>query len=495
MDALAALSHTLMPALASALLHALWQVALVGVAAHLALRAMARASAAARHVAGMAFLLAMLVAPTLQFLIAWQGPAPLDATPWAVIGAPPLANAGAFVQHTAPLAAWIVVLWLFGVAAMALRHVADLRALGALERATHASLPLHWRQRVDALRQMLGIARNVRVHVSTQVGTPCTARWLRPVVFVPAGLLARAPADQLEALLAHELAHIARKDWLWNGVQCAVETLLFFHPAVWWLGKRIRQEREHACDDLAVAACGNPLALAEALASLADPRHPARPTLAATGGSLMHRIARLLSVPPTRARRGALAALGALAIGGVLLVIQLGLAGAHSPDLQVRASTDGPLRPGDYREISANDHDIRRFHRVSLDARGRASEVYEVDGTARPIDAATRRWIDGITRQWTADIARTKAPPPDLDRELHVQELLAQVVMQDAVVARVGTPAMWSQQPINGNVHIDGAQGDADIEVDLHGPKGRARFGVVADRQANVWTLRQVAAR
>ena len=209
----------------------------------------------------------------------------------------------------------------------------------------------------------------------------------------------------------------------------------------------------------------------------------------------MHRIARLLSVPPTRARRGALAALGALAIGGVLLVIQLGLAGAHSPDLQVRASTDGPLRPGDYREISANDRDIRRFHRVSLDARGRASEVYEVDGTARPIDAATRRWIDGITRQWTADIARTKAPPPDLDRELHVQELLAQVVMQDAVVARVGTPAMWSQQPIDGNVHIDGAQGDADIEVDLQGPKGRARFGVVADRQANVWTLRQVAAR
>ena len=417
MDAFAALQFGFVPALASALLHAVWQAALIGVAAWLALRAMTRASAAARHFTGMAFLVAMLVVPALQFVLGLRDPGGtrhrrhgrrLARRRWP-------RRARSFA-NTSPIAAWIVWPWLLGVAAMLARHVAGLRALSAMERAPHAPLPPHWQQRVDALRRTLGIARDVIVHVSENVVTPCAARWLRPVVFVPAGLLARAPADQLEALLAHELAHIARKDWLWNGVQCVVETVLFFHPAVWWLGKRIRQEREHACDDLAVAACGNPIALAEALASLAAQRHTlAPPTLAATGGSLMQRITRLLSVPPTRARRGALAALGVLAIGGLLLAVQLGLAGGHMPDLEVRASTDGPLRPGDYREISANGLDMRRFHRVSIDARGRATEVYEVNGQARPIDAEARRWIDDVTRKWTADIAKIEAPPPDFD--------------------------------------------------------------------------------
>jgi hypothetical protein len=209
----------------------------------------------------------------------------------------------------------------------------------------------------------------------------------------------------------------------------------------------------------------------------------------------MQRIKRLLSVPPTRARRGALAALGALAIGGALLVVQLGLAGGHVPDLEVRASTDGPLGPGDYREISANGLDMRRFHRVSVDARGRASEVYEENGQARPIDAAARRWIDEVTHKWTTDIAKIQAPPPDFDREVHFQELLAQVVMQDNVVARLGSPVRATQKPVNGNVQVDGTGGEADIEVELEGPKGRARFAVEADRNANVWTLRRVAAR
>jgi beta-lactamase regulating signal transducer with metallopeptidase domain len=460
------------------------------------MRAMTRASAAARHFVGMAFLLAMLVVPALQFVLGLRDPVALGPMPWASLGAPPLAEAGAFVRETSPIAAWIVVPWLLGVALMLSRHVAGLRALSAMEHMPHETLPPHWQLRVDALRRTLGITREVIVHVTNQVVTPCTARWLRPVVFVPTGLLFRAPADQLEALLAHELAHIARKDWLWNGAQCLVETVLFFHPAVWWLGKRIRQEREHACDDLAVAACGNPIALAEALASLAERRHTlAVPTLPATGGSLMERIKRLLSVPPTRARRGALAALGALAIGGVLLVVQLGLAGEHVPDLEVRASTDGPLGPGDYREISANGLDMRRFHRVSVDARGRATEVYEENGQARPIDAAARRWIDEVTHKWTTDIAKIQAPPPDFDREVHFQELLAQVVMQDNVVARLGSPVRATQKPVNGNVQVDGTGGEADIEVELEGPKGRARFAVEADRNANVWTLRRVAAR
>ncbi|KGQ19359.1 Peptidase M56, BlaR1 [Lysobacter dokdonensis DS-58] len=497
MDALASLQFSFAPALAWALLHAVWQVALIGVAAAFALRAMARASAASRHFVGMGFLIAMLVVPALRFALVLQDPSSLHTGSWSPINGPTFADAGAFVRQTSPLAPWIVVPWLCGVGVMLVRHVVGFRALSAMERAPHAGLPLQWQARVDALRGAMRITRAVAVHVTDAVVTPCAARWLRPIVFVPAGLLARAPADQLEALLAHELAHIARKDWLWNGAQCVVETVLFFHPAVWWLGKRIRQEREHACDDLAVGAGGDPIALAEALASLAaQPRVVVSPTLAANGGSLMSRISRLLSVPPTRARRGALVALGALSLGGLLLAVQLGLAGGHMPDLEVRASTDGPLRAGDYRQISADGVDKRRFYRISLDARGRATEVYEENGSARPIDAPTRKWIDGVTRQWTAHVAGlAEMPTPDFERATHLQELLTQVVMQEVVVARVGSPAIPSGTPVNGNVHLDGALGDADIEVEVQGPKGSAKFGVVADRKANVWTLREVVAR
>jgi beta-lactamase regulating signal transducer with metallopeptidase domain len=505
MDALAALQFAVVPALAAALLHALWQVALIGVAAALALHAMARWNAAARHTVAMGFLVAMLAAPMWVFVQALRGPA-VEAGDFGSLlslashGAND-AGAGAidaFVQATSPIAAWVVVPWLLGVGVMLLRHVAGLRALSTMTHARHADLPPEWQARVESLRRTLGIAREVAVHVCVDLVVPCAARWLRPVVFVPAGLLARAPAEHLEALLAHELAHVARRDWLWNGVQCLVETVLFFHPAVWWLGKRIRQEREHACDDLAVAACGDALALAEALATLERDRHAALhaplPTraLAATGGPLMQRVRRLLSVPPARARWGALAALGALSIGGALLAVQLGFAGGHFPDLQVSASTDGPLGPGDWRHIVADGVDKRREYRIQVDPRGNTTEVYEENGRSVPIDAATRKWI--------ADVSRPVVIPPPptmpaIGEDIAFNELIAQLSLDDTIVARLGAPVTATTAPVNGNVHIDGADGDADVVVELQGPKGRARFAVVADRRDNAWSVQRVAAR
>ena len=156
---------------------------------------------------------------------------------------------------------------------MLARHIGGLRAIAAMERGPFEPLPPAWQRRVEELRAALGIARTVAVRLSAEVASPFAARLLRPVIWLPLSMLSRVPAEQVEALLAHELAHIARRDWLWNGVQCVIEALLFYHPAAWWLGRRIRQEREHACDDLAVAACGDAIALAEALAALECERH------------------------------------------------------------------------------------------------------------------------------------------------------------------------------------------------------------------------------
>ena len=494
MDALAATQYALTPALASALLHSLWQDALLGVGAALALRATARASASTRHALGMAFLAAMLLVPAAQFLRFFQAD---GATPYEgllpVMTSPRLdAAAKLFVQESSPLAAVVVLAWLAGVALVGLRHFAGLRAVAAMERGPFQALPPAWQQRVDELRRALGIAHAVAVRVTDDVLTPCAARLLRPVIWVPLSLLLRAPAEQLEVLIAHELAHIARRDWLWNGLQCAIEALLFFHPAVWWLGRRIRQEREHACDDLAVGACGDAIALAEALAALERERHAGPPlVLAARGGSLLQRITRLLSGPPTPGRWGAFTILGALAVAGTLLAVQISLTGGRWPELHVRASTDGPLGPGDYREIRAQGLDRKRFYRASLDAHGRLSEVYEEDGRAHPIDAGVRRWLDEVSRMGLP-------PPPQHPAVPEIPEvgtLVGLIAARPEVVARLGTPVVATSRAIDGKVYRSGDVGGADIRIELRGPLGSATVAVKADLRNGVWTLHRVAVR
>jgi beta-lactamase regulating signal transducer with metallopeptidase domain len=483
--------YGLAPALASALLHSLWQVALLAAAAALALRAMARASAAWRHNVAMAFLVAMALVPAVQFLLLWQGPGAQIDNLLPVMTAPGLdAAANALAQDSAPVRAVVLMSWLLGVGLMLARHFGGLRAIAAMERGPFQLLPPRWRQRADEMRRALGIARAVAVRLSDEVLAPCAARLLRPVIWLPLSLLTRMPAEQLEALLAHELAHVARRDWLWNGVQCVIESLLFFHPAMWWLGRRIRQEREHACDDLAVAACGDAIALAEALAALERQRHSSpRLVLAAHGGSLMQRITRLLSGPPSRGRRGALAVLGALTVAGALLIAQIGIAG-RLPDLEVESSTAGALAPGDYRQITANGADRLRFYRESIDAQGRRSEVYREDGQIRPIDAGVRRWL--------ADVARQNVPPPppalpQIEDMAEARSLVALIATHRDVVARVGTPAVATSRAVNGNLRLDGAEGDADIRIELRGPRGQAVAAVEADMHDRIWTLRRVA--
>ena len=161
----------------------------------------------------------------------------------------------------------------------------------------------------------LGIGRAVALLESTAVSVPMVVGWLQPVVLVPASVLTGLPPSQLAAVLAHELAHVRRHDYLVNLLQTAVETLLFYHPAVWWVSAQVRRERENCCDDLAVAVCGDRLGYARALANLEGLRAPASPlVLAASGGSLVERIRRLVGAPVHRPRQSWMAGVLALSL-------------------------------------------------------------------------------------------------------------------------------------------------------------------------------------
>ena len=124
------------------------------------------------------------------------------------------------------------------------------------------------------------------------------------MVLIPTSALTGLTVTQLEAVIAHELAHVRRHDYLVNGLQSLAETLLFYHPAVWWISARVRQEREHCCDDVAIAVCGDPVTYGRALASLEQLRQgEGLLAVAASDGSLTERIRRLLGAPVQRPRR------------------------------------------------------------------------------------------------------------------------------------------------------------------------------------------------
>ncbi|WP_166211907.1 M56 family metallopeptidase [Cognatiluteimonas telluris] len=514
MDAPVLLSLRVAPALAAALLHSLWQVALLAGGAWLALWALSRHAAATRHAVAMGFLLAMVLAPASTFLRMVGADGAQLNSGWLPAVTPPQLDAatGHFVQQSNPLAALLVMAWLVGVGAMLLRRFGGWRLLRALDRHPSTALPPPWQARLDAMRAAMGISRTVVVRLSAEVAGPFTARLLRPVVWLPLSLLAQLPRDQVEALLAHELAHIARMDWLWNGAQCVLEALLFFHPAAWWLGRRIRQEREHACDDTAVAVCGDAIALAEALAQL-ERQRPSTPrlVLAAQGGSLMKRITRLLAVPPVRARWGAAIGTGLLVVAGVLVVAQLSLAHHGRHAIELSSTTAGALGPGDSREISAYGPDGWRHYTVRVGANGAITESLEVDGKPRPVTDETRTWI-GTTLSLAAPPAPPKPPkppappigplapplppPPEIVDNTMVKVLIQHVAIDPAVVARLGSPVVMASKDVDGRLDIGNgarADGDADLRLRLRGPKGMANVRVTAQLVAGEWSTPQVA--
>ncbi|MCA0198412.1 MAG: M48 family metalloprotease [Proteobacteria bacterium] len=354
----------LVPALGRVLLHFLWQGALIGLLAALALQLLHRARPQARYAVTCLALLACVLAPVGSLLLGLAGGS--DAVPVALT-----AQAAGSIDAIAPAAAampaspaalaqalrleqalpWIVVAWAAGVCTLSLRLAAGVWWIGRLSGMSAPHLQRKWQRRLDALAQAMGLRHAVELRLVDALATPATAGWWRPVVLLPAALLARMPVDYIEALLAHELAHVRRHDYLVSLLQGVAEALLFYHPAVWWLSRRIHAERELVADRLAAEATGEPRRLALALAALAD-HHAAlravpRPALAALtpeGGQLMSRIEQL--VRPGRARNGGrlLFPLLGLAVAGLAFYAHAQHA-AHAPVAAAAAAPAAQAAP------------------------------------------------------------------------------------------------------------------------------------------------------
>ncbi len=206
-----------------------------------------------------------------------------------------------FEQHL-PL---IVAIWLVGMGFFLLRLLGGFAYVHYLRNNKVKAVTDYWQQKADALREKIPVQETVAVLESTLVKMPMTIGYLKPIILLPVGLVNHLTIEQTEAVLAHELAHIARKDYLFNVLQSVMEVLFYFNPAVWLISTHIRRERENCCDDIAVRVCGSSLNYVKALVSVEEVSQKL-PHLAMTFSNnknhLLMRVQRILKQPQKKSR-------------------------------------------------------------------------------------------------------------------------------------------------------------------------------------------------
>lgn len=313
------LSDTAVQALGWTLFHSLWQGA--AAASMLWLVRPRLRSARQRYWAAYLALITILAAAVVSFGLLYD---PAVGTPAGVLpgaaGAGVLPDFDALTARAAPdfwtdaaswLEAWypaIVSIWLVGFGFFLIQFAGGLYYVHRLRKRYQQSVDARWQETLDALAGQLRLSRPVQLLESALVQTPMALGFFKPLVLLPLGLINQLHPAEVEAILAHELAHIARRDWLFNLVQALIEALFYYHPAVWWISALVRTERENCCDDTAVALTGNRLAYAKTLVRLQDlaktAKHPAlvlgidgAPTLLRRKPLLLERIKRILHQP------------------------------------------------------------------------------------------------------------------------------------------------------------------------------------------------------
>lgn len=316
-------SQELVQRLGWTLVHFLWQGAAVAILLAVALRLLRKASADARYCLACAALGLIVLLPivTLRMVdvsvlgvdlekMELAGVVVSETTAMPVVeiesiedtaplrsrlsyGAAEISLRERFVGAVEPMLPYVVVGWFVGVFGLSVWHLGGWCQLQKLRRKSLKSVIVSLQKRLKELARRLGISRIVSIAESGLVHTPTVIGWLRPVILLPGSALTGLTTGQLEAILAHELAHIKRCDYLVNILQTVVEILGFYHPGLWWVSAKIRAERENCCDDLAVSISRDRLTYARALTSMAEIR-PGNLAIAATGGSLLERIRRLV---------------------------------------------------------------------------------------------------------------------------------------------------------------------------------------------------------
>nr|NQU89779.1 M48 family metalloprotease [Bacteroidota bacterium] len=274
-------------ALGWTIVHSIWQILVIAIILRGLLNVLKNASSNLRYlISATAFITIILTSiVTFSMIFTAYSPEPLVANPESagiiqtLINSADLTQKFSFMSITSMLYGYaefvmqwietnlhfIVFFWLLGLILYSLRFAGNLIYINRLKSQGTSILSGDWMAILTSLSDKMGIRKNIPLLESVFAKAPMVIGHFKPVILLPAGLVFSMPVDQLEAILAHELAHIKRKDFLINTLKSVLEIIFFYHPAMWWMSSVFDQEREHCCDDITVDASVDPVALSKAL--------------------------------------------------------------------------------------------------------------------------------------------------------------------------------------------------------------------------------------
>jgi hypothetical protein len=434
-----------------ALLHFLWQGLALALLLSAALSIVRRA--ATRYVLCVATLVLMVAAPAATFLVLRHpasGPRARAVTALAELKVPrpvPPTRAHDFEPAAAQRdggpelpqgpEVWLLEFWLAGVGILSVRALGGLCLLERMRHRETNPVSAELEAMARGLERRLGLRRALRYCQCRHLEAPAVIGWLRPVVLLPVSALTGLSPEQLEAVIAHELAHIRRHDAFVNLFQIGAETLLFYHPAVWWVSSQIRTEREHCCDDVAVSACGDVPEYARALMLMEEWRRAPRLAMAANGSRLRSRVLRLLGL---EIRHGTARAMGFAAASLCLALVLLAGTGLMGTARVLFDTAGGPAtQPGGVVRALANTPANAVEPAVLAEAKPQSAASAQAKATPTPGDSAQHEaepqpgkesFISGLNsvglKNLTADQLielKVQGVTPEYIRQIHAEGL------------------------------------------------------------------------
>ncbi len=380
-------------ALGWTLLHSLWQA--TGLAALLWL--VSRSSDNARLRYGVAYSTMMLQLALSVFTFGWifepataQSTSTASVEIFAVLTAP---EQGLSHWNAERLMAWVVVFWLVGLGIGSVRMGMAFGRVRRMQRMATRAVPADFRQRCQALAQRLGYHGKLRIGISDQIGGPALLGHLKPMLIFPLAIVNQLSPEQAEAVILHELAHLSRQDHWWNLLQCIVEVLFYYHPVMWWISARIREEREHCCDDLVLTHGPGGLPYAKALLYFEQQHRTPATAVALTNspGGLLGRVQRFLhqqNIPyQMKSRLFLLPLLTLIALISTAAYHPADEATAPETDCTIPAPLPSPAPAVSAQNIVAISPDTlpQGRHQVSSFRNGESTEVIVEDGEIKEL--------------------------------------------------------------------------------------------------------------
>ena len=367
--------------LARTIIHFLWQGALIAVGLRLVLLAISNRYANYRYTASCAAFLLMLVAPVITW--SFVSGASLPPSEWHMEHSPaPADDVVPSLQEVvresnaeSPPYHYAVIVFLYGIGAsvMLVRYLGGLAYAEYLYRRTAHQVEAEWRLMLQRLRWSMRIRRRVRLFASPVLESPCVLGYFAPIILVPLSVLTALPPEQVKAILAHELAHIRRADYVVNLVQSLAESLLFFHPAVWWISAQIRKERECCCDDEALKESSSISSYARTLLALEEWRVGRQPAIAFSGGNVSDRIHRLVHPDPARPSRGMIAVILLAVVTTFVACEKIDLTeGSDAGEYSLPLEISDAARRGDSERALTWLHELKQTNSDDAIAAGRA---------------------------------------------------------------------------------------------------------------------------